>query len=128
MKGVSDSVRLLISNINLQNFTRKQNVMNCVRDQHLKPLCDWATPVGETLFPADVSEQVAAVRKKYKIAAGGSGSQKGPKRQRREFVHSSQRGGAKGQFQKDTSSGGAKKQSQEKPFLAKGSKGKGKSS
>ena len=128
MKGVSDSVRLLISNINLQNFTRKQNVMNCVRDPHLKPLCDWATPVAETLFPADVSEQVAAVKKKYKIAAGGSGSQKGAKRQRRDFVHSSQRGGAKGQSQKDNSSSGAKKPSQEKPFLAKGSKGKGKSS
>ena len=57
--------------------------MSCVRDQHLKPLCDWATPVGDTLFPADVSEQVAANKKKYKIAGGGTGSQKGAKRHKR---------------------------------------------
>ena len=129
MKGVSDSVRLLISTINLQNFTRKQNVMNCVRDQHLRPLCDWATPVGETLFPADVSEQVAAVKRKYKIAGGSTGSQKGAKRHKRnDYTPYSQRGGAKGQYSKGSSSCRGGKKPQEPAFLGKGSKGKEKSS
>ena len=133
VKGVSDSVRLLISAINLQNFTRKQNVMSCVRDPYLKPLCTWDTQVGETsLFPVDVADQLAALKKKYKIAASDTRPQKGSKRAKRDFAHSSQRGGGKGFSPKGNSSGGGKKRQQsqqgqqEQSFLAKGSKGKGK--
>ena len=134
VKGVSDSVRLIISMINLQNYARKQNVLSCVRDPNLKSLCTWETQVDEkTLFPANVADLLADLKKKYKVGAGDfrRGAYKGPKRLRRDFAFGSRRGFSRGGFSRGRSSkgkysGASRDQEDEQPFLWKGQKGKGK--
>ena len=68
--GVSNSIRLIISLVNLMNYSRKQNVLNGVREPHLKSLCSWETQVGEkTLFPENVMELLADLKKKHQVGA-----------------------------------------------------------
>lgn len=132
VKGVSDSVRLLISMINLQNFARKQNVLSCVRDPNLKSLCTWDTQVEEkTLFPANVADLLAELKKKYKVGPAGyqQGSYRGTKRLKRDYVYNSHRGssrgGSRGRSSRGRSSGGSQDQKDESSFLWRGPRGRG---
>ena len=132
--GVSNSIRLIISLVNLMNYSRKQNVLNGVREPHLKSLCSWETQVGEkTLFPENVMELLADLKKKHQV--GAPKRIKKGKKVKRMFAYnhhnkySYKQDDAGGSYPRDKYQGKGQDRKEGKsdlPFLGKRPRGKGK--
>ena len=126
--GLSNSLIVLSSIINIANQGRKLNLQNSVEEPLLKHICKADTKVGDKLlFDFNVCEKLTELKKANKIGQKSKGLGFNKSSRRPRSYRSRSQGGFRGFRQNYTSAGQRGSfQGGSQPFLPRGQRGRGK--